>query len=783
MATLLTYTTTAYMDVADDDFIRLEINVAVPRNQTIETLYCKQIKVWLPVGNTEGSLSPNNPLTFTNDARWVHSSGSIVTEKEVVANGDPNQPLVTYYFDDESQGTLPLEKENFTIGFRIEKTKIEALRELIIPIEETSGKTAGDLSVKKGSLSPSLELVQPTIQSFYATKNGVPCTAFSKGEEIELKWEGSLIKAYYLHIGNREVISKGQNNKHVISDLTSSVSIILRGEGQLSETYQSLAIHITDAIVTDDIGLQKAHVEGKADTWEQSILFGDELNRLGAKMTAKREKWDGAPMQLAFHTGAIGKVTEQMTIKNNGNVGIGMNAPLQKLQVEGNAIISGWLAGKEDAGGAFHIYGSHKDPVGQQLTIKEGRVGLGTTNPQAILHLRENKNPSKGFSQDIIKLSLAGDIGNGPKGCHAAIALTKHDDLYNFPRTRIDFKTTGQNTDNWTTPVTVMSLKDDGNVGIGTKDPLQKLQVEGNAIISGWLAGKEAAGGAFYIYGSHKDPVGQQLTIKGGKAGLGTTEINEEFQLQIKGGTGGWKGGIAAGDNDNAVVLGELNKVATIGGHNAALKAWANLAINSHGGNVGIGHADPRKTFHVYGESLFQGKVWVEMFHDTGVSKGTICQLTHWQHGNINNFKSGPIHHSDLRLKKAVHPLSNALNKLTTLKGVSFEWNELGLAQKTGKVEDEFRSAEGTQEADEKIWETEKQRIREEHAGVHKGFIAQEVEEVFPEWVKDDDAGYKTINTSEMLPFLVEAIKEQQKQIELLQQQVATLMAEKGDME
>ena len=51
-------------------------------------------------------------------------------------------------------------------------------------------------------------------------------------------------------------------------------------------------------------------------------------------------------------------------------------------------------------------------------------------------------------------------------------------------------------------------------------------------------------------------------------------------------------------------------------------------------------------------------------------------------------------------------------------------------------------------------------RIVKENSGVQKGFIAQEVEKVFPEWVKDGEDGYKTINTSEFTPVLVEAIKE-----------------------
>ena len=40
------------------------------------------------------------------------------------------------------------------------------------------------------------------------------------------------------------------------------------------------------------------------------------------------------------------------------------------------------------------------------------------------------------------------------------------------------------------------------------------------------------------------------------------------------------------------------------------------------------------------------------------------------------------------------------------------------------------------------------------------GFIAQEVEQVFPQWVRENQAGMKRINTDEMDAVLVESIKE-----------------------
>ncbi len=50
-----------------------------------------------------------------------------------------------------------------------------------------------------------------------------------------------------------------------------------------------------------------------------------------------------------------------------------------------------------------------------------------------------------------------------------------------------------------------------------------------------------------------------------------------------------WKGGGAFGYTGSTVILGELSGKAHIGGHNPTLTAWADLYINSGGGNVGLG--------------------------------------------------------------------------------------------------------------------------------------------------------------------------------------------------
>lgn len=49
------------------------------------------------------------------------------------------------------------------------------------------------------------------------------------------------------------------------------------------------------------------------------------------------------------------------------------------------------------------------------------------------------------------------------------------------------------------------------------------------------------------------------------------------------------------------------------------------------------------------------------------------------------------------------------------------------------------------------------------------GFLAQNVEKVVPEAVNENEDGYKGVDYARLVPLLLESIKEQQKQIEVLE--------------
>ncbi len=67
-----------------------------------------------------------------------------------------------------------------------------------------------------------------------------------------------------------------------------------------------------------------------------------------------------------------------------------------------------------------------------------------------------------------------------------------------------------------------------------------------------------------------------------------------------------------------------------------------------------------------------------------------------------------------------------------------------------------------------KNWKVDEYKEREFSDKKQFGFIAQEVEKVFPNLVKTDENGEKAVNYIEIIPLLLEAYKHQQKEIEEL---------------
>ncbi len=101
---------------------------------------------------------------------------------------------------------------------------------------------------------------------------------------------------------------------------------------------------------------------------------------------------------------------------------------------------------------------------------------------------------------------------------------------------------------------------------------------------------------------------------------------------------------------------------------------------------------------------------------------------------------------SDLRLKKDVAPLKNPLEKILSLDGISYLWNETAVgAPATSQI----------------------------------GLVAQQVAEVMPDLVRrDEKTGMLAINYTKITPYLVESIKQLKSMLDVQNEKIAQLESE-----
>ena len=134
---------------------------------------------------------------------------------------------------------------------------------------------------------------------------------------------------------------------------------------------------------------------------------------------------------------------------------------------------------------------------------------------------------------------------------------------------------------------------------------------------------------------------------------------------------------------------------------------------------------------------------------------------------------------SDGRLKDNVELLAegnirgeSTLTKLGLLTPVSYNYKDTTTAKPKTDHRTKIDRNDLT-EADEEFWnEPFDEEFAEESNPVmekrHFGFIAQELQEVYPELVYEKDDGYLAVNYVELIPILVQSIKELNEKVEML---------------
>jgi hypothetical protein len=324
--------------------------------------------------------------------------------------------------------------------------------------------------------------------------------------------------------------------------------------------------------------------------------------------------------------------------------------------------------------------------------------------------------------------------------------------------TALTFHTTA---DNSSTPQERMRINNQGYVGIGTTAPNQKLDVEGNVVIRGAGTLYNNAGAAelhvgFALASPHTAGEVSRLALQPyGHTGGPFKFVNRDAPgiayLDLRYGTSN----LVTVTNYGNVGIGTTNPAYALNvcGYNSTVQLRLER-INSYQGVVDLGADSTGMKIYPGGYPAVGKIVAIDMNGNVGIGttapsqKLEVCgnaKVVGQIIANSSNLSAGVSCSSDIRYKKDITPLTNALNNVMQLRGVNYYWK--------------------TKEFPEKQFPDTRQI----------GFIAQELEKVYPEVVFTDKDGYKSVDYSRLTPILVEAIKEQQKIIQKQQEEINAL--------
>ena len=280
--------------------------------------------------------------------------------------------------------------------------------------------------------------------------------------------------------------------------------------------------------------------------------------------------------------------TEKMRISSNGNVGIGFTSPgstplsSMKLSVSGNTYVSGNVGiGTTSPAAKLQIASTGTNPYSATLDSSSNMKGI--------------RNVLTSNTDDMVGVYFA--TGTTTNGAHWSGITGSRSDNASHWGTQLNFYTHNNDLANLNHATQKMVIKGDGNVGIGTTSPSEKLEVSGKVRIfdGGYPYIDLGVSTSNYFRIIHDNP---NDILKIGKNGATTSS-----SLIVQGGTGNVGiGGVPGSRFDIKGTQGQLFSVTDdLSGDIfsvADISGVPIMNVNSDGtsyfdGNVGIGATGP----------------------------------------------------------------------------------------------------------------------------------------------------------------------------------------------
>ncbi|MBN2089669.1 tail fiber domain-containing protein [candidate division KSB1 bacterium] len=294
--------------------------------------------------------------------------------------------------------------------------------------------------------------------------------------------------------------------------------------------------------------------------------------------------------------------------------------------------------------------------------------------------------------------------------------------------------------------ITIAATGGGGGTGdnLGNHIATQNIRLNGN-----WLS-NDGGNEGIQIDNTGNVSVPKNILSHGNITAVGTIQSNANIiavtGIQANGGSiRAGSPSTAYGDGDVAATDDVVADDQIISG--GSMICGNNLTVNNHLG-VNFGGYSTTHALEVNGsthsrDDLSTGDKLYSSGH-AGINFGGWSD-TYALRVNGSAYCTGSWLSSDVTLKKNIAGISNPISKLFQLRGVSYNWR------------------------------TDEYKDREFSESLQYGLIAQEVEKVFPEMVSTDEHGEKAIAYYQLIPMLLEALKQQQQQIDNLQKKVDQL--------
>jgi hypothetical protein len=443
-----------------------------------------------------------------------------------------------------------------------------------------------------------------------------------------------------------------------------------------------------------------------------------------------------------FVTGTPTSNSERLRIDGSGNIGIGNSSPDATLDAVGSINVAGQFTSTAtsksnntytlmidssahtsnlSAAGAMAVDVNS----GRALTIDgSGKLGLGTSSPDDELHISDSSGNAvlqiEASASHFSQISF-GDVNDGDVG---KIKYDHSDNSLSFTtdtseRLRIDSS---------------------GNVGINSSSPSAILEVRATAptytnngtVFWGGTTNNDAHNGI--MLSSYGDAlggsIGSNLNYSNGTVSQSNTN-RSSGEIQF--------GNTTTSSVTSDIKFGGYVKGSTTFSERMRIDSSGRLLIGTTSTTpafgTGNGHA-----FHVGDASHLSRSGGTVLIVNRGSDNGAIidCRKNGTSVGSISVTASATAFNtsSDARLKD-ITGSSRGLDVINNLNPVAYNWKA------------------------------------DNHAD--EGLIAQEVEELVPNAVNQDEDGYYSMDYSKLVTHLVKGMQEQQEQIESLKSEIANL--------